>query len=204
VLKTIRTTIIGGVFFLIPLAFLALVLGKAFQISMMIAEPIDALIPVDMVGGVALATALAVLILLIVCFLAGLLARQARFAVFTQRLDEALIAVLPGYAIAKSMIGGLVQAQDAVSALKPVLVRFDDYSQIAFEVERTEAAVTVFLPGAPAAWSGSSVFVAPERVTPVDLPPHEVVKELRLLGRGGVEKLGETSGRGAADPVTVR
>jgi uncharacterized membrane protein len=187
---TLRTTIIGGIFFLIPLAFIAVVLGKAFQLSMKIAHPIGALLPIQHIGGVALASVLGVLILVLVCFLAGLLARHARIADYSRRLDEMMTAVLPGYAIAKSMIGGLVQAQDAMGALKPVLVQMDDHSQLAFEVERDGNVVVVFLPGAPAAWSGSTVLVAPNRVTPLDMAPHEVAQQLRVLGRGGAARLG--------------
>ena len=69
--------------------------------------------------------------------------------------------------------------------LKTVLAKFDDYSQIAFEVERlSDGRAIVFLPGAPDAWSGSTVVVDADRITPLDLKSLEVVRLAKNLGKG--------------------
>lgn len=184
----IRTTIVGGLMFLLPLVVVALIIGKAFQISMLVAEPLGALIPVDRVGGVALANILAALVIFVLCYLAGLVARRSSIKEKVARIEGLLIATIPGYAFAKTMVSGVVKAEDEVGKMTPVLVSLDDYKQIAFEVERTPGGyVVVFLPGAPNPWSGSVVYVSEDRVEPLDMLPQDAIKNIRVLGRGSAK-----------------
>ncbi len=54
----IITTVIGGLVFLVPLMFLVFIVGKAVSFMMVIAKPLADWLPVDTVGGVALANLL--------------------------------------------------------------------------------------------------------------------------------------------------
>lgn len=179
-----KTTILGGAIFLVPLAFLAVVLTKAYEVSMLLARPLDGLIPVESVGGIALANIIAIVLILAICFAAGLVAKSEAVSKRVGRLDSILIEIIPGYAVAKGIVGGVAKKDDAASVLRPVLVQFDDYEQIAFEVERMGDRCVIFLPGSPSAWSGASVIVDAARVTALDLPPHQVASLLRVMGRG--------------------
>lgn len=182
-----KTTIMGGILFLVPVVFIALILGKAFELSMLVAGPLDNLIPEETIAGIALANIIAIVLILVVCFVAGLAAHYGPIAERVKRVEDMLIDILPGYVVAKGVVGGVTKNDKAESVLRPVLVRFDDYEQLAFEVERFDDKVVVFLPGAPSAWSGVSLVVDAERVSHVNLPPHKVVSLLRVLGRGTSE-----------------
>ncbi len=184
----IKSTFLGGLVFLLPVVFVAIVLGKAYAIARTVAEPLGALVPVDRIGGVALADLLAIAIIILVCLLAGLAARLSFFTERMMRLDRAIVGLVPGYAVARSTLSGVAETGEE-SDLQPVLVHFDDHEMIAFEVERTADFVVVFLPGAPSTWSGSSAIVSPDRVTRLDLPVHQVAGLLRVLGRGTVATL---------------
>ncbi len=179
-----KTTILGGVIFLIPLAFVVIVLTKAFEVSMLLAKPIERLVPIEHLAGIALLDIIAIILLLVICFVAGLVAKSAAVAKRVNRLDGILINIIPGYAVAKGIVSGAANKDGTTPDLSPVLVRFDDYEQIAFEIERMGDRCVVFLPGSPSAWSGASVIVDTARVTALDLPPHQAVKLLRLMGRG--------------------
>lgn len=182
-----KTTILGGILFLIPLAVVSIVLGKAFQLSMLVAQPLDTIIPIESVAGVAFVNILAIILILMICFLAGVIARSGLLSSQVGKLDEFLINVMPGYAVAKGMLGSVAHDEDIARVLKPVLVRFDDYQQIAFELERNESNATLFLPGSPSAWSGTTVIVDLERVQMLNLATHQAVKLLRVLGRGSLD-----------------
>ena len=94
-----------------------------------------------------------------------------------------MYAIVPRYAFIKSMTAALSDDSQDKNLLKPVWVKFDDYSQIAFEVNAdTKDMVTIYLPGAPDPWSGSIVHVDPERVEPLDADFNDVVKSLRKVG----------------------
>lgn len=182
-----KTTIIGGVFFLVPLAVIAILLQKVFELSMMVAAPLDKLFPLERIGGVAIANLLAILLILVVCFLAGLVARGGLASKQVKRLDEAMIDIVPGYAVIKSMLAGVAGDGTQHALLKAVLVRFDDYDQIAFEVEVSEDKCTIFLPDAPSARSGSTLILDADRVTYLKVTPHKVAKLMRSLGRGSLQ-----------------
>ena len=72
----VKTTILDGLLFLVPLAFLAIVLGKTFQVSMLLVDPIDAVMPIETVAGIAFISVMAIVLIVVVCFLAGLAARR--------------------------------------------------------------------------------------------------------------------------------
>lgn len=182
-----KTTILGGVIFMVPIVVIAILLSKAYQISMVVAAPIDKLIPIHTVGGVALVNLLAIVLILAVCFLGGLLARTAFLASKVNTVDGFLIDLMPGYAVAKGVLGSVAQKDEVASLLSPVVVTFDDYTQIAFEIERDTSKAVIFLPGAPSTWAGSTVIVDIARVRKIDVPTHQTVKLMRVLGRGSLQ-----------------
>jgi uncharacterized membrane protein len=185
----IKTTIIGGLIFLVPLVVLAAVFGKAFKVMMLVATPLEKLIPVEAVAGVALLDLLAILIMVLCCLLAGLAARSAWGRSIQGRIDALLLELIPSYSWIRGMTGSLSD-EEVETVLKPVLARFDDQSQIAFEVERAGGMVALYVPGAPDTRSGSVTFVTEDRVQPLEAEFLAVVKSLKKLGRGSGSMLG--------------
>ena len=186
--QLIRTTLIGGVIFLIPLVFVVVVFGKAFQIMKVIGTPVSNLIPVESFAGFALVETVTIVLMVLASLLAGLLAQSSWGRRVHEKLDSALLHI-PGYAWVKSVTGGM-GGEDAEEMLKPVLVRFDDQSQIAFEVDRaTDGLVAVYLPGSPDPRSGAVSYVTEDRVQPVDAGFKVVLKTCRNFGRGSTDML---------------
>ncbi len=183
----IKTTILGGVVFLVPVAILAVVLGKAYQIMMLVAQPMSAWIPIDAVGGIALANLIALAAIVLSCFLVGLLARGERAKSIYRALDSRM-ASIPGYVFVKAMTEDIHRGAESAGSFTPVIARFDDNAQISFEIERTpEGQVVVYLPGAPNPWSGSVVLLDQERVQKLDVLAPDVIRSIRSLGRGSAK-----------------
>lgn len=182
-MRAIRTMVIGGVIFLVPFGIVLLLFGKVFGVARRLAEPVHGMIPVEAVAGVALANVLALGIILLACLLAGVVATSPWGQRAYRRIDEWLLNLVPRYAFVKSMtesIGG-----QKGTSLQPVLVRFDDLAQIAFEVERGPGdQVTVYLPGSPDPWSGSVAHVSADRVDVIHADFATVVRSLRRIGSG--------------------
>jgi uncharacterized membrane protein len=96
-------------------------------------------------------------------------------------LEARVLSRVPFYHFVKGMTESVVEAESDTT-LRSVLVRLDDYSQLAFEVERLPGGdVVVFLPGAPNPWSGAVCVVAPERVTQLDAPMLAAVQTIATL-----------------------
>ncbi|UCD67336.1 MAG: DUF502 domain-containing protein [Betaproteobacteria bacterium] len=183
-IKPIKATIWGGLLFLVPLTVAVVILGKLFGFMYQLATPFSEWIPLDSIGGIAIANIVTVILVLVISFVAGLVGTSVWGRQVQQSLEEKLLLIFPRYTFVKSVTGSM-SAERANELMRPVKVRFDDNLQIAFEVERNEEGlVTVFLPGSPDPWSGSVVYFEAERVEPLSADFTSVIRSLRSAGRG--------------------
>lgn len=181
-MKFIKTTIIGGLVFLIPVGLIAIVLLKIYSAMLKAAQPMSAIVPIDYIGGITVANILAVLIILAICFMAGLLARIGPVARSVDRAETAILQKLPGYTVFKGMTSTL--SPDQEQTLKPVIVTMPGSARIGLEVGRLDGGrVVVFYPGAPSTWSGSVHLVEEERVERIDVPMKAVIEHTEQLGK---------------------
>lgn len=193
----IRTTIIGGLLFLVPFLVVMMLASKALQVMRVVAAPIAERLGVDHIGIAAMIDVVAIALILGLCYVAGRVATSERGRRAYHALDERLLDIWPRYGLVKAMASGV--AKERAEHLRPVLVRFDDLAQLAFEVERDSTRAVVYLPGSPDPWSGSVAYVEIDRVTPVVGDVHSVLKALRGAGRGALEVLAHRARK--PDPV---
>jgi len=183
----LKTTLIGGLIFLIPFVIIVAIVGKALKIMMVIAEPFAKLVPFEAVAGIAIVNFVVVIVVILICFIAGLIARSTPGRRSFQLLDQKLMGMIPGYAFAKGITGSIGEG-DENEVMHAVLVKLDDQSMIGFEVERTDnGLVAVYIPGSPSIWAGTVVYMTPDRVEKLDVEFTTVSKTLRTLGRGSNE-----------------
>lgn len=184
-LGTIKTTALGGLLFLLPVAVLLYVLGKIAGIMRAAASPLDGVVPMETPLGVILVNALGVLVIFALCYLAGLLAARGFGRGVVQSVESTLVGAVPGYTLIKGVTESMARGDAMAESMKPVLACFDDNAQIAFEIDRTAAGnVVVYLPGAPNPWSGSVVYMTADRVHPLEISVGDAIKSIRSLGRG--------------------
>lgn len=182
--KLLITTAIGGVLFLIPLVIIVVVVGKAFSIMKQVAVPLQQFIPIETIAGIGIIEILAIVMLFLFSMLVGIFARSKPANVFYEKVDSVIIELIPGYAWTKTVISNFA-GTGAIGEFIPVLVHFDDQTQIAFELERAaNGQVVVFIPGAPDAKSGAVAYVDVERVQSTDATFLEINKSLKHMGRG--------------------
>ncbi len=181
-----KTTILGGVIFLLPFAIVVFLIGQLAQIIYSIAAQLDGAVPEWSMGGVSAAVVLATLGLVVLCYLAGLAARRSFGRRFSEKVERNLSLLFPRYVIWKSQLASNVGAHEGAAAMRPVLVTFDDAARVGFEIERTigRDQVTLYLPGAPDPWTGHVVHVAAERVKPLSLSFAEAAALCESMGRG--------------------
>ena len=179
-----KTTAMGGVLFLMPVVVLGAMLGYVYTIVDTVHEVIGEFIPVSTHLGWLILFVIAILIVVLLCFLCGLLTKRALARKFSQTLEKQLMLVFPKYAVYKDILTGNMGGDENAPSLTPVLVKFSDYERIAFEADRLEnGRVVVYLPGAPDAWIGSVILVQPEQVEPLKISFNEAVGVCERLGR---------------------
>lgn len=187
--RFLKTTIVGGLLFLVPVILLLVILGHAMRLVGKVAAPIAANFPVHEIAGVAVASLLAVLVLLVLAFFAGLVARTDTGRAVMRWFEESLLGGLPQYRMMKTMAEGLAQVEDA-SGIKPALVSIEGGWQIGYVLEEMRAGWTaVFLPQAPTPMSGNVMYMPSDRVRPLDMPIAEAMLLVKRLGVGSAGAL---------------
>ena len=167
--------------------------GKAFQIVKVLAEPLDRLLPIQTLAGVAFVDFLTVVLMVGLCLLAGLAARSQAGRKVNDRVEALLLQFVPGYGWVKGVTGSVSDAEAEI-LLKPVIARLDDQAQIGFEVDRTrDGLVAIYVPGAPDPRSGSLSFITPDRVEPLDVGFQAVLMSFKRLGCGASSPLDDAT-----------
>lgn len=184
----IRSTLIGGLLFLLPLVLLVAILGKAMQIAHQVSPPVLRGIRAAHLGDILSPQVVAIILLLAFCIIAGLFARTDLARRIGASLDNVL-ANIPGYSFYKEF-GGSLAGVESATARAIVMVSMEDAWQLAMVVDELEdGLLAVYIPGVPEARSGSLYFVSPDRVRPLSITPKAAMQTLRRMGVGSRELL---------------
>jgi uncharacterized membrane protein len=182
----VKTTIIGGASFLLPVAIIIFVLSYALRLVRRIAEPISQSLHLDhLVGaGIGTVTILSVAVLVLISFAGGVVARTAAGRRITRWSESSFLGRFPHYQVLKSMAEGLAHIENA-RGLKPVLVNIEDAWQIGYLLEQLENDwVAVFLPQAPSPMSGNVMYMPVGRVRPLDITMVQAMSIVKAMGVG--------------------
>jgi uncharacterized membrane protein len=183
-LKFLRTTLVGGLLFLVPIMVLVIILEKALALVHKFVDPLAEHIPVHSIIGLRTPMLLAIGVIVLFCFLAGFFARTALAQKIVNGLETAVLSNVPGYEFLKG-VGESMLGVEKQTGHQPVLARIEDAWQIAFLVERLEGGhVAVFVPGAPNPQSGSVYFMTQDRIKALDFPAAGALKCLKRMGAG--------------------
>lgn len=190
----LKTTAIGGLFFLLPVAVVGFLLGQVIQFVWVVAGNVAGLLPIGSAIGYAAVFGISLAGIVFACFACGVLARRRLAKRFSESIEKYLVALFPRYAILKEQLTGNIGGEVLRNTLKPVLVRLPGHTRIGFEVERygdhadaagaVRESVSVFLPGSPDPWSGHVIVVQSHHVEQLFSPFNETVATFEQLGRG--------------------
>ena len=185
----LKTTFVGGLMFLVPVVLLAVLLRHAMQLADKVAKPIAALLPVSQIGGVAVPTVIAVTILVLIAFLAGLLSRTPVGRRITHWFEESILGGLPQYRMVKSLADGLTQIESD-DGIRPVLMRGDEGWMLGYQMEELPGGWrVVFLPASPTPMSGNVLYVEAAKVRALDITMREAMQLVKRLGIGSASAL---------------
>jgi uncharacterized membrane protein len=187
-IKFLKTTIIGGLLFLLPIVVVSIILGYAMQLAGKVAQPISKFLP-DAVVGIGGITVLAALVLVLFSFLAGLVASTAAGARIMRRFEGSILGNLPQYQLMKSMAEGLAKVE-STKGVKPALVCVEGGWQIGYILEELENGwVAVFIPQAPTPMSGNVMYLHADRVRPLAITMVHAMAVVKRMGVGSGDAL---------------
>jgi uncharacterized membrane protein len=165
----LRATVLGGVLFLMPIVVIIFVLNKAFDFARRALKPVAKIIPDQLVSGATMETTLAVGLIALLCFLAGLFARTLLAQKMMSELESLVLSKVPAYGYLKqagsSMMGLGEMAEHPV-----VLTHLGGAWRIGVQTDAAKGLAAVFVPNSPNTFSGSVFFVASSQIRRLDVP----------------------------------
>jgi uncharacterized membrane protein len=184
----LKTTIIGGIVFLVPVGILLAALGHALRFVVKAIQPVSSGLHLDQIGkvaGIGIVTILAILLLVLVAFVAGLIARTRIGGRISGWFETSFFDNFPKYQTFKSMAQGLEQIEGTDHGLKPALVSAEGGWQIGYLLEPLENDwVAVFIPHAPTPMAGTIKYFPSDRVRSLNIPMSQLTEIVKNIGVG--------------------
>ena len=192
VLEFLKVTILGGVVVILPMAAAMLLSLRMLAALEGTVDPIATQLPF---GGPAVRDAIAVVLILLGCFVTGLVVRTQLGRRANAWLERTLLERLPAYGVLRSL-GKRVAGEDEGINLAPALAEIEDALVPAFIVERhDDGRFTVFVPAVPTPTVGAVYILPPTRVHPLDVPLTALVACVTRWGTGSRELVAAMSTR---------
>ena len=198
-IRFLKTTAIGGLIFLLPLIVLSALIAQVASIIAGLEPTLEGFLP-DLFktpSGIALLIWLAIIVLVLLCFGAGLLARLSFGQRLTKLFEKNLLMLFPRYAIIKEQMADTIGGRENRPQMKAVAVRLDDRQMIGFETERSEdgSQVAVYLPGSPDTWAGRVAIFDADRVQSLPATFGETAATFEQVGRGSFGLMEKKGGK---------
>jgi uncharacterized membrane protein len=184
-LSFIRSTLTGGILFLLPVVLLIMLFGKAYHLLLKVSAPFAEKLP-EIIFGFDGSNLLALLLLIFICFISGLLFRSTLVKGWITKIEDNILVNLPGYALIKTLTAGAIGEQSNTD-MSPVLIHEEDSWSLAFLVEQGEKYSTVFIPEAPRHDSGEIKIILSNRIQKLDISAHKFTQSINTFGKGAMK-----------------
>jgi uncharacterized membrane protein len=186
----IRITIAGGILFLIPVGVIIFILARTVNVLYNLARPITARLPFKNVAGIGVNTLVCIILLLLICFLAGIFMRTKSAKKIVQWLEDRVLVYVPGYSYIRARSTDWF-SDEKTHTWKPATIFVDDNEVICFVIDESEDYCSIFLPSAPVPSSGSICVREKKNVTFLTASVSETVAMIRQFGRGASTSVGK-------------
>jgi len=175
-----KTALIGGVLVILPIYLSVLLLLKAVGAIMGLVAPISQGLP----ESLPFRELIAILILVVVCFVSGIAVRTGPGLRAKNALERSLLEKIPGYALIRGLAGKIFGGSDEQS-FTVVLAEIEDALVPAFLIEDCgNGQCAIFVPSVPTPAAGAIYIIARERVHLVDVPFTQAVSVISKWGAG--------------------
>ncbi len=183
----VKTTLIGGAVFLIPLVLVLFVLGYAISLVRDALQPLLPLLDSGRLGpfgGVGMLTILAVFLVLLLSFVAGVFARTRSGMRLTGYVENSALGRLPQYRMIRTVMGTFTSSEPSADT-RAALIAVEFGWQLCYVVETLENGWhAVFVPEAPNPMTGSVMYYPPDRVRQLKMSVVQAANILQGLGVG--------------------
>jgi len=165
-LSFIRTTALGGLVVIIPLAVLIIVLLKILNFLEVITDKLVATLPFEFLENPVVMFSLAFLALLGICFFTGLLLRTDTGASIKQRIDDWLDDKIPLYGVLRSITQHIAGVDEAQLTPAEIDLYGNATRMLGFIIEQLpDGRYCVYVPDSPIFTVGRTYIVEEQQIT---------------------------------------
>ena len=176
----ITSTVVGGLFVVVPVYLAVLLLLKGMKSAAGLVRPFTALVP-DWIPAEGL---LSLVLVLALCFLVGVAVRTPAGRAVRERMEMVFFERLPGYGLLRSLTQRLAGDEEE-NTWQPALVELEDALVPAFIIEELDdGRLTVFVPSVPTPLAGAVYVLGRERVHILDIPFTQAIRSVSRWGSG--------------------
>jgi len=183
----IRTTIIAGIFFWIPVLIIIFLFSKIWHPLHHSIQQAAIALHIQHLIGRSILIVITTVILVLLCFLAGLLMKLAFVGKWKDWMERNVLRFVPGYLFLKQVISEQLHYNNEDSLFsKTVLLQFDDVWQPAILIEyiKGNKVCVVFVPDPPDMKSGSVFIAEISRVRLLPMSMHKFRRAIEHFGKG--------------------
>ncbi len=127
-LEFLKTTVLGGLFVMLPILLLYLVLAEAFELIVALATPVADLIFQEGAAQIKFPVLFALFLVVFISFIFGLLMRAEIGRRVGKWIERTLLGRLPAYNAIKRLTSGLAGSEERSSFI-PALMHSTDGNQ---------------------------------------------------------------------------
>ncbi len=179
----IKATFISGALIILPIGLVVIIVVKILAMLQPITAPLAGWLPLAFRFPIAIAS----LVLLLACFVVGLLAHTRAGRGAGSSLEGMLLNRIPGYTLVRSLTRRIGNEEES-ERFAAALVEIEEALVPAFIVEEhQDGRYTVFVPSAPTPAVGAIYIMTRDRVHLVDVPFLKAVKCVTSWGIGSAE-----------------
>lgn len=184
----IRTSLVGGLIVILPMAIVALVFGWIFKTTTNLIQPLTNFIVLrkGWISKEILADGLVILVILLTCFIIGAIVRT-RFGTFIHlELERRLLSLAPGYTLIKeTVLQFLGRRQTPFSRVALARIFGNETLVTAFVTdEHPDGSYTVFVPTGPNPTSGNIFHLDAKYVHLIEAGIEDTMRSIISCGAG--------------------
>jgi len=193
----IKSTLIGGLLVVLPVAIFAFVLVWVFNLVHRVISPLTKWTIGGSTFQIIAADVLVVLVLVCVCFLVGAVVRTRLGTWLYRLLETNLLRRTPGYSLIKETVSQFLGNKKSPFSSVALARIFGNETLVSVFVTDThdDGSYTVFMPTGPNPTSGNIYHLPSENVIPIDVPVEDAMRSIISCGAGSstlIAKFNET------------
>ncbi|NQU39499.1 MAG: DUF502 domain-containing protein [Lentisphaerae bacterium] len=181
-----KSAVIGGLLVVLPLAIFLFVLTWIFGLVRAGIAPITLLIMNNFPLRGVVVDALAIALLILVCFVVGVMVRTRLGKWAYAALEAKLLMKAPGYSLIKETVGQFLGNKKSPFSSVALAQIFGNDTLVSSFItdEHEDGSYTVFVPTGPNPTSGNIFHLPAHHVHPVDVPIEETMRSIISCGAG--------------------